>query len=289
MLDDQTSKAILTAQRNEITEARIYERLARSTTDPHNRDVLMRISKDEMRHYAFWKTHTGRDATPRPFAVWLYYLVAKIFGLTFGVKLMEKGEGEAQVNYRKIAQAIPEAESIARDEDAHEEHLLAMIEEERLKYIGAVVLGLNDALVELTGALAGLTFAFAQPRLIAVAGLVTGIAASLSMAGSQYLATKSEPGGLKPAKAALYTGSAYIVTVLLLVMPYILLNRLYLSLALMMLVAMLIISLFNFYYAVAKDMSFWKRFAEMAGISLGIAALSFGVGVAIRRLLSVDL
>lgn len=288
-MDEQISRAILTAQRNEITEARIYERLARSTKDPHNRDVLMRISQDEMRHYAFWKTHTGHDVKPRGFAVWFYYLLAKIFGLTFGVKLMEKGEGDAQVNYRKIAQAIPEAESIARDEDMHEEQLLAMIEEERLKYIGAVVLGLNDALVELTGALAGLTFAFAQPRLIAVAGLVTGIAASLSMAGSQYLATKSEPGGLKPAKAALYTGSAYIVTVLLLVLPYILLNRLYLSLGLMMLVAMVIISLFNFYYAVAKDMSFWKRFAEMAGISLGIAALSFGVGIAIRALLFVDI
>jgi VIT1/CCC1 family predicted Fe2+/Mn2+ transporter len=241
-----------------------------------------------MRHYAFWKTHTGHDVKPRALAIWLYCLIARIFGLTFAVKLMEKTEGEAQVNYRRIAQAIPEAESIARDEDAHEEQLLAMLEEERLKYIGAIVLGLNDALVELTGALAGLTFAFAQPRLIAVAGLVTGIAASLSMAGSQYLATKSEPGGLKPAKAALYTGSAYIVTVLLLVSPYILLNRLYLSLGLMMVVAMLIICFFNFYYAVAKDMSFWRRFGEMAGISLGIAALSFGVGVAIRGFLPVD-
>jgi VIT1/CCC1 family predicted Fe2+/Mn2+ transporter len=121
-----------------------------------------------------------------------------------------------------------------------------------------------------------------------MAGLVTGIAASLSMAGSEYLATRSEPGELKPGKAALYTGAAYILTVTLLILPYLLLSQVYLSLGLTMLVAMLIISLFNFYYAVAKDMSFWKRFAEMAGISLGIAALSFGVGVVIRGLLSVD-
>jgi len=288
-LDGETLKAIQTAQKNEITEARIYDRLARSIKDPHNREILKRISQDEMRHYAFWKTHTGHDVKPRALAVCLYYLIAKVFGLTFGVKLMEKAEGEAQVNYRKITQAVPEAESIARDEDAHEERLLAMLDEERLRYIGAIVLGLNDALVELTGALAGLTFAFAQPRLIAMAGLVTGIAASFSMAGSEYLATRSEPGELKPAKAALYTGAAYILTVTVLVLPYLLLSQVYVSLGLTMLVAMLIISLFNFYYAVAKDMSFWKRFAEMAGISLGIAALSFGVGIAIRELLSVDI
>ncbi|MDP2897440.1 MAG: VIT1/CCC1 transporter family protein [bacterium] len=288
-MDEQTLKAIQTAQKNEITEARIYDRLARSIKDPHNQKILKRISQDEMRHYAFWKRHTGHDVKPRALAVCLYYLIAKVFGLTFGVKLMEKAEGEAQVNYRKIAEAIPEAESIARDEDAHEEQLLAMLDEERLKYIGAIVLGLNDALVELTGALAGFTFALAHPRLIAMAGLVTGIAASLSMAGSEYLATRSKPGELKPVKAALYTGAAYILTVTLLILPYLLLSQVYLSLGLTMLVAMLIISLFNFYYAVAKDMSFWKRFAEMAGISLGIAALSFGVGFAIRELLSVDI
>ena len=55
-----------------------------------------------------------------------------------------------------------------------------------------VVLGLNDALVELTGVLAGLTLALRETRLIAMAGLITGIAASLSMAASEYLSTKTE-------------------------------------------------------------------------------------------------
>jgi vacuolar iron transporter family protein len=68
------------------------------------------------------------------------------------------------------------------------------------------------------------------------------------------------------------SGGACTVTGLLPVLPYLLLNRLYLSLGLMILVAMLIISLFYFCCAVGKDRSFWKRFGEMAGISLGIAA-----------------
>ena len=70
---------------------------------------------------------------------------------------MEKGEEEAQVTYKKIAHEVPEAKSIIKDEDEHEAKLIALINEERLKYIGSIVLGLNDALVELTGVLAGLT------------------------------------------------------------------------------------------------------------------------------------
>ncbi len=288
-MDEQTQRAVLSAQRNEITEVHIYERLARRTRDRHNRDVLLQIAEDERRHYSFWKQYTGRDVSPRKFMIWAYYLISRIFGLTFGIKLMEKGEDRAYAGYHELAATLPEADRIAREEDQHEKELVAMLDEERLKYIGAIVLGLNDALVELTGALAGFTFAFGQPRLIAMAGLITGIAASLSMAGSEYLATKSEPGELKPFKASLYTGLAYILTVLVLVLPYLLLDNLYLCLGLMILAAIVIICVFNFYYAVARDLAFGKRFIEMAAIGLGIAAFSFGVGVVIRRVLSVEI
>lgn len=288
-MNPQIEKAMLAAQRNEITEFHIYDRLARSVKDPHNREVLKRISQDELRHYTFWKEHSRCDIKPRRLKMWWYYLMARVFGLTFGIKLMEKGEGNAHINYRTMKESIPGAESIASEEEEHEQELIEMLDEERLKYTGSIVRGLNDALVELTGALAGLTFAFAQPRLIAMAGLITGISASLSMAGSEYLARKSEPGEISPGKAAAYTGVAYIFTVFVLVLPYLVLSQVYVSLGLLLLAAMVIISLFNFYYAVARDIVFWKRFLEMAGISLGIAALSFGVGVAVRNFLSVDI
>ena len=50
--------------------------------------------------------------------------------------------------------------------------------------MGSVVLGLNDELVEFTGALAGFTLALSDHRLIALTGSITGIAAALSMASS---------------------------------------------------------------------------------------------------------
>ena len=125
-----------------------------------------------------------------------------------------------------------------------------------------MVLGLNDALVELTGALAGLTFAFQNTRLISIAGLITGVAASLSMAASEYLSKKSEESSDSPYKASLYTGIAYIVTVILLILPYLILNNPYLALAFTILIAIIIIFVFNFYIAIAKEIPFKKRFFE---------------------------
>jgi len=220
--------------------------------------------------------------------VFKFYWLARILGLTFSIKLMERGEGQAQVTYGRIARSIPEARRVAEDEDRHEQQLLGMLDEERLRYVGSMVLGRNDALVELTGALAGFSLAMRNTRLIALAGLVTGIAASFSMAASEYLSKKSEEGQGDPLKSSFYTGAAYIVTVLLLIAPYLLLGHYLLCLAVTMAIAILIILGFNYYLSVAKDLPFRRHFLQMAGISLGVAALSFGIGYLIRVLLGVE-
>ena len=91
--------------------------------------------------------------------------------------------------------------------------------------MGSMVLGLNDALVELTGALAGFSLALQNTRIVALTGMITGIAASLSMAASEYLSTKSEKGGKNPVKASIYTGIAYVITVIALIMPFIFISQ----------------------------------------------------------------
>jgi len=151
-----------------------------------------------------------------------------------------------------------------------------------------VVLGLNDALVELTGSLAGLTLALQNTRLIALTGCITGIAAALSMAASEYLSTKTEAATQQPLKAAFYTGTTYVMTVILLIVPYLVLSNYYVSLACTLSTAVVIIALFNFYISVAIDQPFKKRFAEMAALSLGIAGLSFLLGLALRVVLGVE-
>jgi VIT1/CCC1 family predicted Fe2+/Mn2+ transporter len=288
-LDAKTRAQLITAQRNEITEYHIYTRLARRVRDQHNSETLRKIGEDERRHYDFWKSYTGTEVNPSRFKMRFFVLVSRVLGLTFGLKLMERGEEAAQINYDYIARTIPRAKEVESDEDRHEHELLAILQEERLEYVGSIVLGLNDALVELTGALAGLTFALQDAKLIALAGLITGIAASFSMAGSEYLSTKTEGEPGRALKAALYTGTAYIITVFLLVLPYLLLANFFVSLAIMMTTAVLIILFFNYYVSVAQDLDFKSRFFEMAGLSLGIAAFSFGIGYLVRIFLGVEI
>ncbi|MRR39268.1 rubrerythrin family protein, partial [bacterium] len=167
-------------QRTEITEYHIYSKLAKKVKSPENAKILQQIAEDELRHYHGWKKYSGQEVKPDRFKIWFYYLVSLVFGFTFGVKLMEGGEEAAQGNYSKVSGTIPEALTFMHEEDVHEQQLLGMLDEERLRYAGSVVLGLNDALVELTGALAGLTLALQNGKLIALSGLITGIAASLS-------------------------------------------------------------------------------------------------------------
>jgi VIT1/CCC1 family predicted Fe2+/Mn2+ transporter len=164
-----------------------------------------------------------------------------------------------------------------------------MLDKERPRYAGSIGLGLNDALVEPTGELAGLTLALQNARLAAPASSITGIAAALSMAASTYLSTKHDQTARNPLEALIYTGVTYIATVVVLILPYLILSNYYLSLACTLIEAVLIIAAFNYYVAVARSEPFRSRFLEMAGLSLSIAGFSFLVGLLMRTLFGVDI
>jgi len=288
MMSNETMRRVVASQRDEITEHHIYRRIAARQPLDANRRLLDRIAADELRHYEQLRSLSGRDVSPCRARVWAFDWISRILGLTFATKLLERGEAEAQEVYRALAKDADAAQDIVREEVEHEAALLNLLDEERLRYISSIVLGLNDALVELTGALAGLTLALQTPRLIAVTGSITGIAAAFSMAASEYLSTKADNPGRHPLKAALYTGGAYLLTVGLLILPYLVVGHLFAALGITLATAVLIIALFNWYLSVVKDLPFGRRFAEMAGLSLGVAALSFGVGYALRVLVGVD-
>lgn len=287
-LSESVRRQVLGFQETEITEYQIYKRLAKKVNSPENARIIDQIAEDELSHYNGWKKYTNQDVKPRWLRVWFYYLVSLIFGFTFGIKLMERGEERAQENYASVSHVIPEAIKFQHEEDVHEEQLINMLDEERLRYAGSIVLGLNDALVELTGALAGLTLALQDVKLIALSGLITGIAASMSMAASEYLSTRSEETTKQPVRAAIYTGLAYIFTVALLVLPYLIFDNYILDLVITLLIAVAIIAVFNYYISVAKDEPFQERFVEMAGLSLGVAVVSFVIGYFIRQWLGVE-
>ncbi|MBP8863614.1 MAG: VIT1/CCC1 transporter family protein [Anaerolineae bacterium] len=284
-------KQLLAWQQMEINGVHIYRMLAQRTKEPENRRVIEEIAKAEQRHYALWQRYTHTDVKPQRRLIVRYSFLTRIFGFTFAIRLLEQGEAQSQASYSRLIEQIPEAAAVMHEEEMHEEAFIGMLDEERLRYVGSMVLGLNDALVELTGALAGFTLALQNTALIALTGLITGIAAALSMATSEYLSTKAEEdsGAQNPLRAALYTGGAYLLTVFALIAPYLILKNFYVCLAVTLAIAILIIAIFNYYLAVARGQSFKRRFLEMAGISLGVATLSFFIGWLTRLFLGVEI
>ncbi len=284
---DKIKKQIQLVQRGEITEYYVYLNIAKRIKDKQNKDILEKIALQEKAHYDIWTDFLHAPAKPNKKKIFFYKILNFLLGYTFALKIMERGEDRAKIFYTEISQYVGQASQIALDEDEHEKELIEMLDEDRLNYVGAMVLGLNDALVELSGTLAGLTFALADPKLISLSGLITGIAASLSMAASQYLSEKAD-NNKNALKSALYTGIAYVITVALLILPYLLIPNPYISLVVMLGTVVFIIFFFNYYISVAKNIPFKKRFIQMSIISLSVAAISFGIGMLIKLVLGIS-
>ncbi|MGB4415230.1 MAG: VIT1/CCC1 family protein [Paludibacter sp.] len=286
-MDIKIKKTVLSAQRAEVTEHLIYTRLSEQCKDENNADVLRKIGLQEKGHAKFWQNISGEDVKPDMWRVIRTVWLARLLGLSFVLKLMEKREGTGSKTYNQLAEYFPEAKDFSEEEHDHEKKLLAMLDEEGLQFVGSIVLGLNDALVELTGALAGFTLALSDNKIISLVGLVTGISAALSMAASDYLSSKAD-GDAQAKKSAVYTGVTYLFTVILLILPFLLLSSKFMALGITLATAVLIIFCFNYYISTAKDLNFKARFFEMTFISLGVATFSFFVGYALRYLLGVD-
>ncbi|MEG2183242.1 MAG: VIT1/CCC1 family protein [Cloacibacillus sp.] len=280
--------AIKTMQLNEVTEHLIYARMA-ARAKGENANLLAQISADELRHAEIWSRYTGEMPKPGIFKMLLYRVCGLIFGLTFVINLMEEGEAKAQLEYSEIAKSAPEALQIYEDEERHEEMLIGMVDDERLKYISSMVLGINDALVELTGALAGFTFALGNSTVICMAGFITGSAATLSMAASEYLSKKNDPHERHPLKAAVYTGLAYMFAVCMLLMPYTFIGSPIMALGGCLFNAAIVIMLFTFYVSVVRKEPFMPAFTEMICISFGVAALSFLIGWGAQKMLGITM
>lgn len=282
-------KILLSIQQSEMTEAAAYHAMADAIKDEHNREALTRVADEIASQAKALETYTNKQLAADERKVKRYARMARIFGFTFAAKLMDRRKIKFVNHSKKLLSEMPEVEKMQADEQKRDNELFALLSEKRLSYVGAMILGMNDAIVEITGTLAGLTLAMQNTRLIALSGLITGVAATLSMAASEYLAERSDGKG-DAAKSGLMTGGAYFITVVILLLPYLILDdKMYLlAMGIMLVLVVLILAGFNFYTSVARDVSFGKNFGQMCAISLGVAALSFVLGYAVRTFLGVD-
>jgi VIT1/CCC1 family predicted Fe2+/Mn2+ transporter len=270
----------------------VFSDLAKLENNEDFKSTLTELADFEEAHYLFWQSIARPKAKlTKPRLGW-YRWLRKLFGITFIVRYMEREETEMIETVREylFTSDHPEKktmEDVIYIDEAREQKLLKQISEDRVEFLGSIVLGLNDGLIELSGALTGFTFAFQHTSTIVLAGFILGISASLSMASSAYLQARHEKGK-DPVKSAIFTGLAYIIVVLLLIMPFLLIPYLYGALAIMIAVVILIVAGLSFYTSTVFGRKFKDDFREMFIFSIGTAFVSFLISLVARELLGIQ-
>jgi VIT1/CCC1 family predicted Fe2+/Mn2+ transporter len=285
--------------REELFAHRLYTALAQRFPEGESRRMMSELARQERTHVDFWLSVTGESErslrVPR-LKYALLVLASRFLGPAFTIRWLERGEDRAIASYKELltdgALSGEQADAVRKmlaEEEEHEQLLEQGIEDERRLYLGAAVLGLNDALVELTGGLTGLVSSIRDTKLIAFASLVVGVAAAMSMAASNFLSVDiGEASELKPGKAAAYTGTAYIFVVIALVLPFFLLSDRHVALAISWAAAVLVIAAFSYYSSVMQGARFLRRFATMLALGMGVAVISFFIGRALGAMIGIE-
>ncbi|KON33571.1 MAG: hypothetical protein AC479_04055 [miscellaneous Crenarchaeota group-6 archaeon AD8-1] len=279
---------ILVFQQTEITEHEVYSFLSERSKGK-NSAILKQISEEELHHYNIWKKFTHKDLPPKKILVYKYLLLALIFGFTFSIKKMEQGEGKAQKAYSEISNEIPEVKTFIIEEGIHEKKLIDMLDEKRLNYLSSIITGLNDAWIEVVGQLAGFTFAFQDPTIIGFAGLITGIAQFFSSSASEiqlYLTKKDEETTIK-LRASLHEGIIYLITVILLVLPYFILENFWVAFFITGVSAFFMLTFLTYYVSVIKEVSMKSLIPIMLGIMIGVGTIAFIIGWIAKTIIGI--
>jgi VIT1/CCC1 family predicted Fe2+/Mn2+ transporter len=282
--------------RDEYTDYLIYKRLAESkrTRDPKLRETLTKLSVEERSHYDFWVKYTSsKKIEPSNFAIYLALFFRFLFGVTFAVKFLEKHEDGVIKKYKSVAHLIPEADkqnfdSMVSDEVEHENIFLTQTEGKYLKYISFVVLGLADAIVEISGIHAGSLGIYSSTELTGLAGIVAGAAASIAMASAAFAQAKQGFQG-SPSLSAVFTGISYFVNAIILATPYFLTREMGVAIGTSIVLAIIIIAFISYYNSVISNARFLRDFVELAGIMLGASGALFVFGLVIRSVLGITI
>jgi len=274
--------------REESLAYHLYMRIAKRQKKPENRIILEGIALQEKKHLDIFNSYLGKKAVnievKRPSIKLMFYTVIMYtLGIIFTLRIFERLEAHSRKSYRAVIDEIDELKDILKDEKSHEEALINILNDEKLLFASSIVLGMNDALVEISGALAGFTLAINDSLKVGTLGLITGISAALSMAASEFLSRKQDDEE-NPLIYALYTGIAYVIVVSLLILPYFIISIPLVSMGVMIGIVIFIIFAFNYYISIAKKQPLFKNFITMTLIALVVASISFLIGLFVDSL-----
>ncbi len=153
---------------------------------------------------------------------------------------------------------------------------------------GAVVLGMHDALVSQTGIIAGLAYALADRYIIIMTGVISAVAAGLSMAASNYLASKTN-GNSHAIRVGLVTGITYLGVSFLLIMPFFMTQNVRAAMASAFVIAIIIIFLCNWGICRTGGRPFWRHTIEMLVICGTVSIMAFVIGECAKHWLGITI
>ena len=196
---------------DEADAAFLYLALAGQETDPHKKDVYIKLAGVEERHVQMWSKllgeHGHRVSKARPSVnAKLRAWFGRRFGTRYLLPMLLREEGQEVKGYLHLHREsrLPDAQEVslqlAKESAAHAGTLadLAGKGAEPWHKTGSggflrnVVYGFNDGLTANFGLVAGVIGAAVQPHMILISGVAGMIADALSMGSSGYLAAKSE-------------------------------------------------------------------------------------------------
>ncbi len=278
---------------DEYADHQLYKELAAREKDPGNKQALAKLAEHEYEHYLFWKKFTP-DYQPvlNPFFLVGFRLMRRVCGLTFTVKFLERHEHATIQEYRGVLTGLSgedkaRLEKIIADENEHEKFFIGQIQEAVIKYIGFIALGLADAIVEITGVHAGFLGVTNSTLFAGVSGLIVGISAAISMASAAYLQAKQDTQR-SAWKSAVITGISYILSVIMLAIPYFFTHNMTYAFVVSIMVGMSLIAFLTFYSSIVFDRRFWREFLETVGLMLATAAITFVLGGYLGRVFGLQ-
>ncbi len=282
--DSELSRVARLRMSHEFTDSTLYERLS-ATVDASSpfAAILKTLSATEHKHFEFWRRYVPGEAPKLDrFKVFWVLFLRRVLGLTFASRYLDRHEASVVKEYQAVAGLIPEADRAAfdemvSDEREHENEFARKVESTAVRYISFVVLGLADALVEISGIHAGSLGIYRETEIAGLAGIVAGAAASMAMASAAYAQAKQGFSG-SAKLSAIYTGVSYFISAVLLATPYFLTKSMVYALTSSLSVAVIMLALTTYYSTVIGNKPFMREFVEILAILLGatLALYVFG-------------
>ncbi|MFP3230883.1 MAG: VIT1/CCC1 family protein [Caldisphaera sp.] len=292
MLTEEDLKKAEKYCKDEINTFLLYKTLSNYSKDNKIKEDLNKLSEQELEHYNFWKSLTGHECKADIKPGLLFRILYRLFGPVFTLQVLENNESATIDEYRQFLDKLEDdrqkstLKKIIQDEEAHERQIIGDMKDIRVKYLSYVALGLADAIVEVSGVHAGFLGATDKTIIAGIAGLVVGFSAALSMAGAAYLQAKQEKS-IRASAGATVTGISYLLTVVILALPYLLLRNILEAFVISLFFATSMISGFTYYTSIIHTQRFSREIIESLLMLFLTAIAGFFFGDLIGKIFGI--